>query len=130
MIRTLLSIIGIFNFCDWIVALFIAGTAWRIEGKDGRRTFLAVGLSVFFASYGVVRLLEFINYVSYQDDFARILAIVPSGYTTIAALISALKTLTLVFCWFAVSLEKRERKGMLSGNTIRNKLMKWLERLR
>lgn len=125
-----LSLLTLLNFCDWVIALFISGTAARIEGKDGKRTFLAVGLAMFFGNYALIRLGEFINLWAAQDEMQGAFRSVSPTFRTAAILIGAAKTLTLLFTWFVITIEKRERQGITSGNVIRNTLVKVFDRLR
>ena len=68
--------------------------------------------------------------IYHADSIRAVLAQVPQGYTRNAALIAGAKTLTLLFCWFAVTMEVRERKGIASGNVIRNFLVRQFEKLK
>jgi len=125
-----LSLIGLFNFCDWVIALFIAGTAARIEGKDGRRTFLAVGLMLFFTAFALVRLGEFVNVLGSAEWLSSLFRSAPRRFSIPATLLSACKTSALLFTWFAVSIERRDRQGLLSGNVIRHAMIRIFEKLR
>ncbi len=130
MIETLITLIQLFNLCDWVIALFIAGTAARVEARDGKRSFLAVGLGIFFLGFALIRCGEFVNFVFFREPIIELLKAVPQRYTYQATLLSFGKTLTLLFCWFAVSVERRQRKGILSANVIRNWMTKQFEKLR
>jgi hypothetical protein len=127
-----LTLIGLFNFADWIIALFIAGTTWRIEGRAGdrRRPILAVGLSVFFAGFALVRFLDFVNLVMHGEELRRCLGLIPTSFNVTATMAGALRTLLLCFTWYAVSLEVRDRRGILSGNVIRNWMARMFSKLR
>lgn len=128
--RSVLTLIQLFNFADWIIALFISGTAARIQGKDGRRTPLAVGLAIFFGLIALIRVCEFVNLVVHAESLRSCLGLIPGGFNRNAVLISATKTLAFIFCWFCVTMEARERRGALSGNVIRNFLTRWFDKLR
>lgn len=134
--RSALTLIQILNFADWIIAAFIAGTAVKIEGRDatgkstGKRTALAVGLAVFFTCFALWRLSELVNLVAFGADLRACLGLVPEEFNRNLVLISGAKTATFLFCWFAVTLEVRERKGITSGNVIRNFLARQFEKLK
>ena len=125
-----IQLIALFNFCDWVIALFIAGTMARVEGRDGRRTFLAVGLAVFFLGFALIRLGEFVNLIQYRDEIHTILGQVPPRYTVQQIVLGSMKTLALLCTWMAVTAERRERLGMLSGNIVRHAIVKLFEKLR
>lgn len=128
--KNALTLVQLFNLCDWVIALFIAGTVGRIEGKDGRRTFLAVGLGLFFLAYGGVRFGEFVNLVFHREELRGCLGLVSESFNTKATILAGLKTTALLFTWFAVSVEKTQRAGILSGNVIRGFLIRVFEKLR
>lgn len=141
--RSLFALVQLFTFADWIIAAFISGTAARIQGRkvklvdgevvmvpDGRRTPLAVGLGVFFAAFALIRIGGFVNLVNHAESLRAIWDQVPRNFRVGELVIAAAKTASLLFCWFAVTIEVRERKGITSGNVIRNWLARWFDRLR
>ena len=125
-----LTLIQLFNFADWIIALFIAGTAARIQGRDGRRTSLAVALAVFFGAFGLIRVCEFVNLVFHSESLRACIGMVATRFSRNSVIISGVKTTALLFCWFGVTQEMRDRQGLLSGNVIRNFLTRWFDKLR
>lgn len=135
MTQKILALVSLFNFCDWVIAFFIAGTAAKVNvvdetGGTERRTFLAVGIMLFFTGFAVVRLADFLNQVMFLEEITAIVKQVPQRYTIQYALIGMARTICLLFFWFAVSVENRKRKGLLSGNVIRGKMIEVFEKLR
>lgn len=141
--RSALTFVSLLNFADWIIAAFISGAAAKIEGRvpevvdgevtyrlTGKRTPLAVGLAIFFGAFAILRLLEFVNGITYREEIRQVLSQIPSGFRTGSSLMASGKTLSLLFCWFAITLERRERQGIISGNIIRNFLVRWFDKLR
>lgn len=131
-----LTFISILNLADWIIALFIAGTSARIQARDKqgnvlqRRTPLAVALAIFFLVFGTIRLAELLNLIVHAEELRSCVGLVSDGFNLTAIFISSAKTLAFLFCWFGVTMELRERKGILSGNVIRNFLTRWFDKLR
>lgn len=134
--RSLLTLVQLFTFIDWVIAAFISGTAAKIQGRDkhgnssGRRTALAVGLAVFFAGMALLRIAEFVLGGAHVDELRRLMAQLPLSFRAGIVIIAAGKTLAFLFCWFAVTMEVRDRKGIASGYIIRNTLAKWFEKLK
>lgn len=139
--RVLLSLLQLFNLCDWVIALFIAGSASRIDTRvvireDGTlervdgRPLIAIGISLFCYWFAFNRLGEFFNLIVYGENLGACLGLLPQGFSVALVLFGFSKTLALLFLWFVVNMEQRQRKGILSGNVIRAALARLLNRLR
>ena len=134
--RSLFTLVQLFTFIDWVIAAFISGTAAKIEGRDkdgkptGKRTALAVGLATFFAGMSLLRIVEFLVGSYYVDALRFVMNQLPQGFKVALVGLAAGKTIVFLFCWFAVTMEVRERKGIASGYVIRNTLAKLFERFK